>query len=49
MCSVPPSAQGLIQGHTHSDGVGGEEVRGRLVRGESRHCPFTRPLVQCMC
>ena len=84
MCSVPPSAQGLLQGHTHSDGVRRvegrvrtvegrvgsvevrvmrmevrvrravwrvrrEDVRGRLVGGESCHSPFTQPLVQCMC
>ena len=30
MCSVPPSAQGLLQGHTHSDGV--RRVEGRMRR-----------------
>ena len=31
MCSVPPSAQGLLQGHTHSDGVKRAEGRMRRV------------------
>ena len=34
MCSVPPSAQGLLQGHTHSDGIG--RVDGRVGRVDGR-------------
>ena len=34
VCSVPPSAQGLFQGHTHSDGV--RRVEGRVGSVEVR-------------